>query len=221
MSSARPGSHPGMESTVQNQSPDAPAPRPDLRPAADAVLRLLDGVADGRLGEPTPCPDYAVRELLGHLVGLATTFRDAGLKRLGATTDTAPDSALPVLDPDWRTALPDRLAELGEVWAGSEAWEGTTRAGGVTLPAAVAGQVALNELIVHGWDLARATGQPYDPPEAGLRVSYAFLAATGDDDPMRGTIFGPAVPVAGDAPLLERVVGLSGRDPDWSPGTAA
>ncbi|MGV9316479.1 TIGR03086 family metal-binding protein [Streptomyces sp. NPDC003691] len=203
-----------MESTAEN-SPENN--RPDLRPAAAAVARLLDGVADGRLGEPTPCPDYTVRELLGHLAGLATAFRDAGLKDLGPTTDTPPDNALPELADDWRTALPERLGQLGDVWDSAEAWEGMTQAGGVTFPAEIAGQVALNELVVHGWDLARATGQPYDPPEAGLRVSYEMLAATGDDDPMRGTIFGPVVPVPGSAPLLDRVIGLSGRDPGWTP----
>ncbi|GGZ20712.1 TIGR03086 family protein [Streptomyces inusitatus] len=199
-----------MESTTQN-------PPPDLRPAADAVARLLDGVADGQLGEPTPCPGYTVEGLLGHLTGLATAFRDTALKDLGPTTDTAPDSALPTLDDDWRTALPERLGELATAWTGPEAWEGTTRAGGVTLPAPVAGQVALNELVVHGWDLARATGQPYSLPEASLRVSYELLAAAGDDDPLRGTNFGPAVPIPGNAPLLDQVIALSGRSPAWTP----
>ncbi|MFE0427093.1 TIGR03086 family metal-binding protein [Streptomyces sp. NPDC058953] len=190
---------------------------PALQPAADVVARLLPGIADARLDDPTPCPDYAVRELLGHLVMLATAFRDAARKELGPTTDTPPGSALPVLEPDWREVLPVRLKELAAAWEAPGAREGMTRAGGVALPAEVAGLVALNELVVHGWDLARATGQPYDPPTAGLRASYELLSATGDDDPSRGTIFGPAVPVPADAPLLDRVIGLSGRRPDWSP----
>ncbi|GLF99632.1 TIGR03086 family metal-binding protein [Streptomyces yaizuensis] len=193
---------------------------PDLRPAADAVARLLDGVTDGQLGDPTPLPAYTVRELLGHLAGLAAAFRDTALKKLGPTTDTPPDSALPVLDDDWRTVLPERLGRLAAAWTAPEAWEGTTRAGGVTLPARVAGEVALNELVVHGWDLARATGQPYGLPEASLRVSYELLAAAGDDDPLRGTNFGPAVPVPAHAPLLDRVIGLSGRAPGWTPAAA-
>ncbi|MER6914758.1 TIGR03086 family metal-binding protein [Streptomyces sp. NPDC000594] len=205
-----------MESTVRNPSPDSPHPLPDLRPPAAAVARLLDGVADGQLGEPTPCPDYTVRGLLGHLTGLSAAFRDAALKNLGSTTDTPPASALPVLDDDWRTVLPEHLGELATAWAAPEAWEGTTRAGGITLPAQVAGQIALNELVVHGWDLARATGQPYSLPEASLRVAYELLASAGPDDPLRGTNFGPPVPVAPDAPLLDRVVAVSGRAPDWT-----
>ncbi|MEU5399892.1 TIGR03086 family metal-binding protein [Streptomyces sp. NPDC005963] len=188
----------------------------DLRPAADAVAGLAEGVDDARLDDPTPCPDYAVRELLGHLVGLAGAFRDAGRKELGPTTDTDPQTALPSLPGDWRSALPPRLDELTRAWSRPEAWEGQTRAGGIDLPAALAGQVALNELVVHGWDLARATDQPYAPDEASLRVSYALLEPV-DDDPGRGSIFGPVVDVPEGAPLLDRVVGRSGRRPDWHP----
>ncbi|MFC9270303.1 TIGR03086 family metal-binding protein [Streptomyces zhihengii] len=188
---------------------------PDLAAAAAGVAALLPGVRDDRLDDPTPCPDYAVREMLAHLLGLATAFRDAAAKETGPTTATSPDASRPVLAGDWRTALPERLAELTAAWRRPEAWEGMTQAGGVTLPGAVAGRVALNELVVHGWDLAVATGQPYDVDEASLAVSREMLTPTGDDS-MRDAIFGPVVPVPEGAPLLHRIVGLSGRRPDWS-----
>ncbi|MGW6456919.1 TIGR03086 family metal-binding protein [Streptomyces sp. NPDC055078] len=204
-----------MESTTSSTS-NTQSAGPDLRPAADAVARLLDAVGDDRLGDPTPCPRYAVRELLGHLAGLAVAFRDAARKELGPTTDTDPGSSLPVLEDDWRSTLPRRLAELAEAWERPAAWEGDTRAGGIDLPAPVAGRVAMNELVIHGWDLARATGQPYAPGESSLRVSYELLSPT-EDDPGSEGLFGPVVPVPEDAPLLDRVVGLSGRRPDWKP----
>ena len=65
----------------------------DLGPQALAVARLALAVRDDQLAAPTPCPDLAVRHLLGHLLGLSVAFRDAGRKDFGATTDTAPDSA--------------------------------------------------------------------------------------------------------------------------------
>ena len=68
---------------------------------------------------------------------------------------------------------------------------------------------------MHGWDLARATGQAYAPDTAALHVAYEMLAAS-VDDPSRGDIFGPVVPVPEEAPLLDRVIGLSGRDPGWA-----
>ncbi|QGV77822.1 TIGR03086 family metal-binding protein [Streptomyces ficellus] len=192
----------------------------DLGPATLGVTRLLDAVGDDRLDGPTPCPDYTVRDILAHLEGLAVAFRDAAGKDLGPTTDTDPGTGLPPLTEDWRTALPRRLDELAAAWRAPEAWEGTTRAGGVTLPGEVAGLVALNEVLIHGWDLARATGQGYAPDEASLEISYAFLAPGADDPAERGP-FGPPMPVADGAPLLDRVIGLSGRRPDWRPGVAA
>ncbi|MFE7773289.1 TIGR03086 family metal-binding protein [Streptomyces sp. NPDC057445] len=191
----------------------------DLGPAAAGMARLAEGVGDVRLGDPTPCPEYAVRDLLAHVIGLSTAFRDAARKDLGPTTDTDPRKATLVLRDDWRTALPRRLEELVTAWSVPAAWEGGTRAGGVALPAAIAGRFALNELLVHGWDLARATGQDYDPDGASLRVSYGLLEATVDDGG-RGGPFGPVVEVPEQAPLLDRVIGLSGRRPDWAPDSA-
>jgi uncharacterized protein (TIGR03086 family) len=87
----------------------------------------------------------------------------------------------------------------------------------VDLPGQIAGRVALNELVLHGWDLARATGQEYDPGEASAAVSYEMVKPSGDDS-LRDGIFGPPVAVPDDAPLLDRAVGMSGRRPDWRPG---
>ncbi|MCX4913953.1 TIGR03086 family metal-binding protein [Streptomyces sp. NBC_00687] len=189
----------------------------DLGPQALIVARLAEGVTDAHLDGATPCPEYAVHHLLGHLTGLAVAFRDAARKDLGATTDTAPDSALPDIGPDWREALPKALDELAEAWRDPAAWIGTTRAGGVTLPGPVAGAVVADELVVHGWDLARATGQEYAPDEAALQAAHGFLAAVAEDPTGGGGIFGPVVPVPDDTPLLDRAIGLSGRDPGWTP----
>ena len=154
----------------------------DLEPAARQIAGLLDGIDDRRLTDPTPCPDYAVRELLAHLVGLVTAFRDAGRKNLGPTTDTSPDTALPVLPDGWREALPPLL----------------------------------DELVLHGWDLARSTGQKYEADEASLRVSLVMTTPS-DDGPRPERLFGPPVPVPADAPLVDRAVAMSGRHPDWQP----
>ncbi|MEU1071977.1 MULTISPECIES: TIGR03086 family metal-binding protein [unclassified Streptomyces] len=191
------------------------SPRPDLGPAADAVARLLGGVREEQLAARTPCPAYSVRELIGHLDGLTTAFEAAARKDFGPSTATDPGSVTPVPPADWRAGLPGRLAALAEAWRAPEAWDGDTQAGGFTFPAAIAGVVALNELVVHGWDLARATGQPYDPGAASLAVVQGFFEAS-RDDAMRAPAFGPVVEVPRDAPALDRVVGLSGRDPGWT-----
>ncbi|MFC8273272.1 TIGR03086 family metal-binding protein [Streptomyces sp. NPDC057271] len=191
----------------------------DLGPAAERVARLAEGIDDEQLGDPTPCPEYAVREVLAHLTGLSVAFRDAARKHFGATTGTPPGSVRPVLEDDWRAALPKALNELAEAWREPGAWEGDTQAGGVGMPAAVMGMVALDELLIHGWDLARATGQAYAVTEEELVVSEALLTPA-DDAAAEDGFFGPVVTVPDDAPLLDRVVGLSGRRPDWRPPTS-
>ncbi|MGW7317638.1 TIGR03086 family metal-binding protein [Streptomyces sp. NPDC054865] len=192
----------------------------DLGPQARIVARLATGVPDARLTDPTPCPAYAVGDLLGHLAGLCVAFRDAARKDLGPTTDTDPESGVPTLPADWREELPRVLDELAEAWQDPAARTGMTRAGGVDLPGDIAAAVAADELVVHGWDLARATGQEYAPDRAALHASHAFLLAAAEEGDRGGGIFGPVVPVPDDAPLLDRAVGLSGRDPGWTPPTA-
>ncbi|WP_405932703.1 TIGR03086 family metal-binding protein [Streptomyces sp. NBC_00827] len=189
----------------------------DLGPQARIVASLAAGATDEQLAGATPCPELAVHNMLGHLIGLAAAFRDAGRKDLGPTTDTSPTSAVPDIEPGWRESLPKVMDELAEAWRDPAAWTGETRAGGVDLPGAVAGAVAVDELVVHGWDLARATGQEYEPDAAALQMSYQFLLASAEDPTRGGGIFGPVVPVPDEAPLLDRAIGLSGRDPGWKP----
>lgn len=193
------------------------APPQDLEPAARQVAGLLDAVDGTRLSGPTPCPDVTVSALLAHIGGLAVAFRDAAHKELGPTTDTEPEVAEMVLGDDWRSTLPEALDGMVAAWRSPDAWQGMTRAGSVDLPGEVAGMVALNELVLHGWDLARATGQPFRAEEAHLHSTLALLAALGDSPPA-GSPFGPPVPVPDDAPLLDRAVARSGRRPDWQPG---
>ena len=189
---------------------------PDLEPAANAVKSLVPGVAPQQLDDPTPCEKLQVRDLLFHLLGLSLAFRDAARKNLGSTTSTPPNDIKTDLPDDWQDQLPARLDDLVSAWRDPSAWQGQTQAGGVTLPGGVAGQLALNELVLHGWDLARATGQPYAVPDDSLQVSVDLLSSMQDASQRQG-IFGPVVEVPSESSLLERTVGLGGRQPDWQP----
>lgn len=155
--------------------------------------------------------------LIGHIAGLCAAFRDAARKDFGPATDTDPGASVPELPAAWRELLPVLLTEVAEAWNGPGAWEGETRAGGIALPADAAGRFALNELLVHGWDLARATGLDHHPDEPGTEIALALLtaarAASGDGSGP----FGRPVPVPDSAPALDRLVGLTGRDPGWTP----
>ena len=122
------------------------------------------------------------------------------------------------LGDDWRTRIPRDLDALADAWRDPSAWTGMTKVGGIELPGEQAGVIALDEIVLHGWDVARASGQAYDCDPALLEVVHDFVAqfsGPGTEEQRNG-LFGPEVEVPDDAPLLDRVLGMAGRDPGWS-----
>jgi uncharacterized protein (TIGR03086 family) len=187
----------------------------DLGPQAAEVARVVDGVRDDQLTDPTPCEGTSVAGLLDHFLGLTLAFRMGAEKApLGGGASANADH----LAADWRTRLPEQLDALVTAWRDPAAWEGFTEVGGVQMPAAAMGVVALNEVLVHGWDLAVATGQPYraDPAAAERCLAFAGDFAAGMPEARNG-IYGPVVPVPDDAPVFDRLLGHTGRDPGWAP----
>jgi uncharacterized protein (TIGR03086 family) len=188
----------------------------DMTSAALSTARLLDGVRDDDLDARTPCEKLSLRELVAHVGGLGVAFAAAARKDLGKLTGTPPGDGGYRLDADWRAQYPDRLTGLARAWRDPAAWQGMTSVGGVDLPAEVCGLVGLTEVVVHGWDVAVATGQTLqvDDEVAGVLLEHltAFTAA----GPVEG-LFGPAVDVDAGATTLDRALALSGRDPGWRP----
>lgn len=192
----------------------------DLEPATRALTAVVKGVGDDQLSAPTPCGDSRVADMLDHVDSFSQAFRAAAVKKpLEPGGRSAADGSR--LGMDWRTRIPERLDALAGAWRDPDAWTGMTRAGGVDLPGAVAGVIALDEVIVHGWDIAVATGQPYSCDPALIEAALTFVRAEVARNPNGSAgLFGPPVSVADDAPLLERLIGLTGRNPAWV-GTAA
>ncbi len=190
---------------------------PDLAPATELLARVVAGIGDDQLGAPTPCPGSTVADLLDHVDGLSLAFAGAAVKDLD-TGSQAPVADGSRLGPDWRTRIPDRLARLATAWDDEAAWAGMTRAGGVDLPGEIAGRVAANEVIVHGWDIAAATGQDYTCRPEVLQTAQEFVQGAVAQNP-GGTpgLFGAPVTVPDGAPPLDRLLGLTGRDPAWRP----
>lgn len=189
----------------------------DLTPATSLVSRVVMDIGDDQLHAPTPCGDANVADLLDHMDGLCQAFTAAAAKDT-TLADQAPVADGSRLGPDWRHRIPDRLAKLSAAWRDDSAWTGMTRAGGVDMPAEVAGSVATNEVVVHGWDLAMATGHDYAADPVAVRAAQEFVTPTAEQNP-EGVpgLFGPPVAVPADAPELDRLVGLTGRNPAWQP----
>jgi uncharacterized protein (TIGR03086 family) len=136
-----------------------------------------------------------------------------------------PLTEAPAVDVDPLTAFRSARHDLMEVLTDDEVAPSdvSTPVGTMTLAEHI-DQVASEDLVVHGWDLARATGQEHrlDPEE----VERLWPAAQAMDERMRTpgafgpgiVVFGPVVEVPADAPMPDRLLGLLGRDPYWVAG---
>ena len=187
----------------------------DLEPATRMLGDLVIGVRDDQLTAPTPCHGTSVAGLLEHVDGLCSAFVGAAAKQ-PAEGRPVPSADEVRLADGWRTRIPEKLAALAEAWRDESAWTGMTRAGGLDLPGKVVGVVALDEVVVHGWDIAVSSGQSFDCPEDLLAACHRFLLGTVERFPEGSPgLFGPPVAVPDGAPLLDRVIGLAGRDPGW------
>jgi uncharacterized protein (TIGR03086 family) len=192
----------------------------DLGPAAQRLADLVASVKDDELGKPTPCPAYTVGDLIEHVGGLALAFTAAANKDRNEHNERAGAGDASRLGDDWRTRIPRDLAALAEAWRQPGAWTGMTRIAGGDSPAEVVGLIATDELVVHGWDVASALGQPYDAERELVEAARSFLAMFASPDAPAGpdVAFGPSREVPSDAPPLDHVLALAGRNISWSPG---
>ncbi|MEU2041635.1 TIGR03086 family metal-binding protein [Nocardia niwae] len=191
-------------------------PEFDFESAAAALATVVGGITDDQLAAATPCAETTVRDLLAHVVDLTEAFRQSATKEaVGGSVAPAPpaERALPE---DWRQRIPAQLDALVAAWREPAAWDGATEAGGVSEPAPVMARIALDEVVVHGWDLAKATGQPFTCAAGHLAILLDMLRET----PAEGVpgLFGPVVPVAAEASALERVLAFTGRRVEWTAG---
>jgi uncharacterized protein (TIGR03086 family) len=184
----------------------------DIGMATDQMTSLLQVVSDDQFDLPTPCPEASVGDLVDHVGSLTKGFTAVARKNVdGSEAPGKPDAAN--LEAGWRDRVARDLETLAKAWRDPEAWDGMTSAAGVPLPGQVAGLVVLDELVVHTWDIAVAIGQPYGPTLEDVEAAMSFVTAF--DAPRDGNLFGPIVPVPDDAPALDRLLGLTGRDPNW------
>ncbi|HET6857557.1 MAG TPA: TIGR03086 family metal-binding protein [Streptomyces sp.] len=174
---------------------------------ADPVVR---GVADRQLGEATPCADYDVRDLLNHLFHVVVSFQ-----AIAARKETDFSHTPNYLEGEWRNRFAAESKLLVGAWAAPGAEEGT--AGSMNLPARTLASMALLDLTVHAWDLARATGQTFAPDDESVRALGALVAEMGPTA-RQMKVFAEPCPTPGGATPFEELLASTGRDPRWKPG---
>jgi uncharacterized protein (TIGR03086 family) len=185
----------------------------DFDPPVRQLRALLLGIPDDLLSAPTPCAEWTVGDLLDHIMDFTRAFTQVAHKLTDApgTASPPPTPSAAHLPPHWHSRLPVLLEDLATAWKDPVAWTGSARAGGSTMPAVAAGTAAVNELTMHGWDLARATGQDYATDPRILEALIEFLSQSRE---------APSIELADEPTLLEQALILSGRDPRWRPVNA-
>ncbi|MFD9441274.1 TIGR03086 family metal-binding protein [Streptomyces sp. NPDC060006] len=183
---------------------------PVMAECAAEAARVARGVAAERLADPTHCPDWDLRALVNHWV----LYTSHGLEHR-ALRKPLPDDLTSrdfTADPGWASAYAAQLDRAVAAWSDPAAWEGEVDLGGGSLPAGELASMVVKEMAVHGWDVAVTTGQEYRISDAAARVVLDVVVTHGDLYRQYDG-FAAAVPVADDAPVLDRALALSGRAP--------
>ncbi|MFJ6196657.1 TIGR03086 family metal-binding protein [Micromonospora sp. NPDC092111] len=178
-----------------------------LAAAAPGTVALVRAITDDQFDLPTPCPDYTVRDLLNHLYEVTVNFQRLAAGR-AVDWSAKPDH----LTEGWRDRFAADTERLAAAWADPASEQGVSA--GMGLPQATVGLMAVADLTVHGWDLARATGQPYRPAPETVGALHGFMDEMGPTGRQMGA-FGAEVPTGADGTELDRLLGRMGRDPDW------
>ncbi|WP_134321764.1 TIGR03086 family metal-binding protein [Cumulibacter soli] len=188
-----------------------------LRPVLRDLAAVAGRVEENHLGLPTPCAEYDVSALSAHIVGWLENFA-------GGYAD--PDGVCPLADVSSVSVTRQQAAE--RIDTAAVTLDNAVQAGAAERPLVISQQggmpgdmalsMILGEYLVHGWDLARATGQSWTPDDEASETSLTFFGGMvtpeyrGD-----GGMFAAEVAVPENAPIFDRLLGFAGRNPDWTP----
>jgi uncharacterized protein (TIGR03086 family) len=189
-------------------------PAQEFRDVAGRFGDVVAGVRADQWDDPSPVKEWTARDVVGHLVEWFPSFLSDG-----AGVDLRPGP--PVADDPagaWRNLYGEVLALLEDP-ATSGRVLSNPHIGEVPLPQAVS-QFFTGDVFQHTWDLARATGQDatLDPE----RCEAMLAGAEQYEDAMRQSgQYGPRVEVPEESDAQTKLLGFIGRDPDWTPDSAA
>ena len=178
-----------------------------LEQSYDQTAKLVAGLTPAELDAPSPCAGWEVRATLNHMLGATWMFT---LVNQGQTAD---EDAGDLVGDDASLAVIAAAKENLVSWRQPGASEGDRSYSFGTFPAAGAAMLNLAEVVVHNWDVAKATGQELVIDPAVAQMIYDWGVSIPLDALRDHGAFGPEVPVPASAPIIDRLVGLLGRQP--------
>jgi uncharacterized protein (TIGR03086 family) len=188
----------------------------EMAAAAAEAARVVNGVPDtaGTLDAATPCGDWDLRTLLNHTI-LWTAY---SAERRAHGESVAEDLMNKdfTADPGFGEDYARQIGQAVKAWADPRAWEGEIGVMGDATPAADVGAMLVMEMVLHGWDVAKATGQEYVLDGAAAEAVRDIVEAQAElFRKYQG--FADVVPTPDNATAFDRALALSGRDPNWKP----
>jgi uncharacterized protein (TIGR03086 family) len=178
-----------------------------LEQAYDQTAKLVVGLTPAELDAPSPCAGWDVRATLNHLLGTTWMFT---LVNQGQAAD---EDAGDVIGDDASLAVAAAAKENLASWRQPGAFEGDRSYFFGTFPAMGAAMLNLEEVVIHNWDVAKGTGRELVIDSAVGQMIYDWGVSIPLDDFRDHGAFGPEVAVPASATIVDRLVGLLGRQP--------
>lgn len=185
-------------------------PRLTFAKAVATAGPVIDAVRLDQMTLPTPCAEFDVRALLGHL--------EFVLRRIAAIgRDEDPFSVTErhdVADTGWHAAWLDAAHEVQTAWTDPAILDQPRTLPWMVMPGRAALAVYTSEVVVHTWDLARATDQHpvWDDDVVALAYATMQLALPSAERPA-DVPFDDAVSIPAEASAIDRLVSWTGRRP--------
>ena len=184
-----------------------------LSRALDQTGAIISRITSDQATSPTPCGAWDVRDLVNH------TVMDVQHFAVSASSGRWEERDADVIGDDWSRAYRRAADALLTAWRRWSDFDTKVSLPIGEVPASWMVGQHISDLVVHGWDLAKATGQSTDlDPELGersLEWARQNLKPQYRGDAASGASFGPEVPLSEDAPLYDRLAGVFGRRPSW------
>jgi uncharacterized protein (TIGR03086 family) len=176
--------------------------------ASQAALGVIPGIQAEHLQKQTPCTDWDVHALMDHMIGSMRFFA----ARAAGDMKASPQPVSTTSCEEAAQQLRDGIKAAAEAWHRPGALDGTLQAPWGEVPAEFMANITVTEMLMHGWDLAHATGQrmTVDDAFAEDQLTLARAALTPD---RRAPAFGPEVQAPPNAPAIHRLAAFMGRQP--------